>query len=135
MNQAMFDMVFFILGAFVVMWLDIFWWHIDFKKVEKGLEWHEHYHVGLELIIVASVVSALTENLTALYSVLLGAGFLFLAAEWRQAVEIKGKTVIAGHPFAYGSKHFKTSTIFGIALTIVVVISHLYLVDLVEGLI
>lgn len=131
----MFDMFFFILGAFVVMWVDIFWWHIDYKKVEKGLEWHEHYHVGLELIIVANVLIAVTGNFWAIYSVLLGAGFLFLAAEWRQAVEIKGKTVVAGHPFAYGSSHFKTSTIVGMVLTAIAAFSHVYLPRLIEGLI
>lgn len=114
------------------MWVDIFWWHIDYKKAEKGLEWHEHYHVGLELIIVATFLASFHG---AFSSLLLGAGFLFMAAEWRQAVEIKGTQVVAGHPFAYGSKHFKISTIFGMALLILAVISHLYLVELVEGLV
>lgn len=128
----MFEMFWFILGAFAVMWVDIFWWTIDYKKAEKGLEWHEHYHVGLELIIVAVFLASFHG---AISSLLLGAGFLFLAAEWRQAIEIKGNKVLPGHPFAYGSVHFKSSTIFGIGLVILAVISHLYLVGLVEGLV
>lgn len=127
----MFDMFYFILGAFAIMWLDIFWWTIDYKKAEKGLEWHEHYHVGLELFIVGIFLTSIWADLS---SLLFGAGFLFMAAEWRQAIEIKGKTVVPGHPFAYGSVHFKSSTIFGLALTLLAVISHLYLVKIVEGL-
>lgn len=127
-----FDIFAFILGAFVVMWLDIFWWHIDYKKAEKGLEWHEHYHVGLELTILAIFIG-LFDWFAA--SILFGAGFLFLAAEWRQAVEVTGDKVKAGHPFAYGSVHFKASTIFGVGLTGFAVFSYLYLVKIVEGLI
>lgn len=128
----MFDIFGFILGAFVVMWLDIFWWHIDFKKLEKGLEWHEHYHVGLELLILASFIAIFNEFAA---SVLFGASFLFLAAEWRQAIEVHGDKVKAGHPFAYGSKHFTASTIVGITLTGIAVFSYLYLVPMVENLI
>lgn len=56
---------------------------------------------------------------------LLGAGFAFIMAEWRQTVEIREtkdgkeekKSVVPGHPFAHGSPHFAKSTAIGIALT------------------
>ena len=121
----------FILGTLLVMIVDIFWWQIDFKKVERGLEAHEHYHVGLELIIAAMFVSLLHEGGA---SFLYGAGFLFIAAEWRQAVEILGNKVKAGHPFAYGSVHFKSSSIIGAVLVLLSLLSYLYVVPLVEGL-
>ena len=123
----MFEVFAFIIGAFAAMWVDTFWWHIDYKKAEKGFEWHEHYHIGLELSIVAIFANIYDSTLAAF---LFGVGFLFMVAEWRQAIEVVGKKVIPGHPFAYGSVHFKSSTIIGIVLTIMAIISHLYLVKL-----
>lgn len=120
----MFEIFPFILGAIVVMLVDTFWWHIDYKKAEKGMEAHEHYHVGIELIIVAMAVDFFNG---AVSSFLYGAGFLFIAAEWRQAVEIVNKKVIAGHPFAYGSVHFKASSVIGIVLIIIAVSLYAYL--------
>ena len=101
----MFDIFAFILGAFAVMWVDVLWWTIDYKKAEKGLEWHQHYHVGLELMIIAIFVGVYNDIIASLR---FGAGFLFLAAEWRQVIEVTGNKVRAGHPFAYGSVHFKS---------------------------
>jgi len=121
----------FILGALVVMLIDTFWWQIDYKKAEKGMEAHEHYHVGIELIIVALFVDLFHGGVA---SFLYGAGFLFIAAEWRQAVEILKKEVKAGHPFAFGSVHFKESSIIGAILVFLSVISYVYLVKVVEGL-
>ena len=116
------EIVLLILGAFAVFVIDILWWNIDFKKAEKGFEAHEHYHVGLELLIGAMFLSFINEILVYF---LLGAGFAFIMAEWRQTVEIREtkdgkeekKSVIPGHPFAYGSPHFAKSTAIGIALT------------------
>lgn len=127
----MFEIFPFIIGAFFVMLVDTFWWHIDYKKAEKGLEWHEHYHVGLELIIVALFMNLVNE---ASASFLFGAGFLFIAAEWRQAVEVLNNKVKAGHPFAYGSVHFKSSSIVGAILTFFSILCYVYLVPMVEGL-
>jgi len=120
----MFEAFPFILGALVVMLVDTFWWHIDYKKVEKGMEAHEHYHVGIELIIVAIIADFFNGSLA---SFLYGAGFLFIAAEWRQAVEIVKKKVIAGHPFAYGSIHFKQSSIIGVILIAIAIFLYAYL--------
>ena len=89
----------FMLGALFTCLVDTFWWQIDYKKAEKGLEWHEHYHVGIELVIVGMIIMLFNEF--AAYF-LFGAGLLFILAEWRQAVEIKNTKVIPGHPFAFG---------------------------------
>jgi hypothetical protein len=121
----------FILGALVTCVVDTFWWEIDYKKAEKGLEWHEHYHVGLELVIVGMIIALFNEFAAA---ILYGAGLLFILAEWRQVVEIKGNKVIPGHPFAYGSSHFKISSIVGGILVVLSVITYLYLVPMVESI-
>lgn len=117
------ELILLVLGTFLVFIIDILWWNIDFKKAEKGMEAHEHYHVGIELLIVGLVVSFFND-LPSYF--LIGAGFAFIMAEWRQTVEIKKtvngevitQKVVPGHPFAYGSTHFKQSTIIGIGLTI-----------------
>lgn len=128
----MFEIFPFILGTFVVMLVDVFWWQIDYKKAEKGMEAHEHYHVGIELAIVAMIVGVFNDTAA---SFLYGAGFLFLAAEWRQAVEVIGNKVKAGHPFAFGSNHFKSSSIIGAVLTFVAVVCYVYLVPMLEAMI
>lgn len=118
------ELILLVSGAFLVFVIDILWWNIDFKKAEKGMEAHEHYHVGIELLIVGLVVSFFNE-LPSYF--LLGAGFAFIMAEWRQTVEIKKtingevikQKVVPGHPFAYGSTHFKQSTAIGVGLTII----------------
>lgn len=115
------EIVLLILGAFAVFVIDIAWWNIDFKKAEKGFEAHEHYHVGLELLIGGLFLSFVNE--LPVYF-MLGAGFAFIMAEWRQVVEIRKnkdgkeekKKLVQGHPFAYGSPHFKQSTAIGIGL-------------------
>lgn len=59
--------------------------------------------------------------------VIMGAAFGFLLGEWDQLKEIVGKTVKPGYPFAYGSNHFKTSSIIGISLIITVILLYTYL--------
>lgn len=119
------ELVSFILGAFLSYIIDVTWWNLDFKKAEKGLEAHEHYHVGLELLIAALLVYRFINPTTAY--ILIGAGFGFITAEWRQTVEIAGKKVKPGHPFAYGSNHFKQSTVIGIILTAILATTALIL--------
>ena len=117
------ELILLVLGGFLVFVIDILWWNIDFKKAEKGMEAHEHYHLGLELLIAGLIVS-MFNDLPSYF--LVGAGFAFIMAEWRQTVEIKKtvngeivkQKVIPGHPFAYGSNHFKQSTAIGIGLTV-----------------
>ena len=97
------EVIFFVLGAFISFIVDVWWWNIDYKKAEKGLEFHEHYHSGLELLILGLLVSYVPSIMA---FILIGAGFGFIMAEWRQVVEIAEEKVHPGHPFAYKSNHF-----------------------------
>lgn len=93
-----FILIFFIVGVIA----DITWWRINYSKYEKGLEAHEHYHIGLEIAIIASLLNI---------EMLVGLSFAFIIAEWFQ-----------DHPFAINSKHFKKSTAIGILLFVGLVI-------------
>lgn len=109
------EIVLFVLGAFASFVVDTWWWlKPTLQKAEKGLEFHEHYHVGLELIILGLALSYV--DTVATY-IVIGAGFGFIMAEWRQIVEPKNGKVLLGHPFAYGSTHFTSSTVLGVILT------------------
>lgn len=96
------------------MLFDTLWWHINYKKIEKGLEIIEHYHIGLGLFIAAIVVNLYFSPVSWF---MMGMGFLFIIAEWHQAIEVSHKKVIPGKPFAYGSSHFRSSSIIGIILS------------------
>ncbi|QLH05421.1 hypothetical protein C5F49_08865 [Nitrosopumilus oxyclinae] len=123
-----FDLIFFVIGAFGSFLLDTYWWvKPSFSKYEKGvLVNHEHYHFGLELIIVAIALIFVSKEfsipLSIVWSALVGAGFGFIIAEWRQIVETHRGEVTMGHPFAYGSKHFKESTQIGVVIFAILVI-------------
>jgi len=121
----MVELVFFIVGAFASYIIDVWWWSIDYRKAERGLEFHEHYHVGLELLILSLILYHFT--LSALAFIPVGAGFGFITAEWRQVVEVAGRKVQPGHPFAYGSKHFRQSTVFGFLLLVILAVAVLWL--------
>ncbi len=113
-------------GLFIAFVVDILWWVSPvFKKTEKGMEAHEHYHIGIELIILFILVDHFFN--TSLGLILLGAGIGFLMAEWSQSKEIKGKIVVPGHPFAYKSSHFKSSSLIGILLTGAAIALYIYL--------
>lgn len=122
-----FDLVFFVIGAFGAFLLDTYWWiKPSFSKYEKGaLVNHEHYHFGLELIIVGIILILVSKTysieLSIVWAALIGAGFGFIMAEWRQIVEPHKGGVTLGHPFAYGSKHFKESTQIGVAIFAVLI--------------
>ncbi len=121
------EIILFVIGSFIGFIFDTWWWTIDFKKAEKGLEAHEHYHVGMELLIIGIIVSFFSDVASFLLG---GLGFAFIMAEWRQVVEIrktengkeKKKEVVPGHPFAQGSEHFLSSTIIGIILSAIIII-------------
>jgi hypothetical protein len=99
--------------------LDTLWWDgINYKKAEKGLEFLEHYHFGLIMLIGAIVVYA--SNIE-LYLFLTGVGLFFLAAEWAQGIVVLNKKVVPGHRFAYQSKHFVASTAIGTVLVVILV--------------
>ena len=126
-NKMEFDLIFFVIGAFGAFLLDTYWWvKPSFSKYEKGvLVYHEHYHFGLELIIVGIVLILVSKEfsipLSIVWSALVGAGFGFIMAEWRQIVEPHKGTVTLGHPFAYGSEHFKQSTQIGVVIFAILV--------------
>ena len=113
------DLILIFFGLFSAFTIDIIWWtQKSFSKIERGFESHEHYHIALELVIVYLML----DYIFAIQLDILGAMALgFLVAEWTQSKEILGKKVVPGHPFAYGSTHFISSTIIGIILCIVTI--------------
>jgi len=116
-------------GLFIAFIIDILWWtQKSFQKAEKGFEAHEHYHIGIELVILYIVVSHFSDSIFNV--ILIGAAIGFVLAEWSQSKEIKGIKIVPGHPFALGSSHFKSSSIIAIALSIIAVISYLYLLNI-----
>lgn len=116
-------------GLFIAFIIDILWWtQKSLQKAEKGFEIHEHYHFGIELVILYIIISHFIDSVFNV--ILIGAAIGFVLAEWSQSKEIKGVRVVPGHPFAYGSSHFKQSSIIAIGLSIVAVISYLYLLSI-----
>jgi len=114
----------FFFGAYLTMIIDILWGKVNYKKIEKGLEWHEHYHISLELLILGIFINMYNPHIS---SFLFGMSLLFFIAEWRQSVDTMSGKVKIGHPFAIGSTHVKFSSIIGITLTVIAIISYLYL--------
>lgn len=114
----------FCIGGIITMLIDVVWWRIDYKKAEKGMEILEHYHMGIALFIAAVVIHSFYTPMSWLMA---GMGFMFVFAEWHQTIEIAGKKVVPGKPFAYGSKHFKQSSIIGIILAVFLLIISLVL--------
>lgn len=112
-------------GLFAALIIDIIWWvKPSFSKLDK-FKAHEHYHISLELVILFIIIDHLTSSQFSF--VILGAAFGFLLGEWDQLKEIVGKTVKPGHPFAYGSSHFKTSSMIGGSLIITIIVLYTYL--------
>ena len=112
-------------GLFAALVIDIIWWvKPSFSKLDK-FKAHEHYHISLELVILFIIVQYFTNSPFSV--VIIGAAFGFLLGEWDQLKEIVGKTVKPGHPFAYGSSHFKTSSAIGGLLIGTIIILYTYL--------
>jgi Na+/melibiose symporter-like transporter len=109
-------MILFLLGLLLGLVLDRAWWEGKFSKYEKGVEELEHYHWGLLSWILA--------YLTPLWlsQVLWGLGAALVLAEWAQVGEWENGRWRRGHPFAYGSNHFKVSTAIGAGLAIALLI-------------
>ena len=78
----------FVFGLFTSLLIDSAWWKIDFKKAEKGFEAHEHYHIGLELLLLYVFIPN---------EFILGMGLGFIMGEWAQHIEIHNKKVVPGH--------------------------------------
>lgn len=101
-------------GLFAALLLDSLWWRSGIKKYEKGLEAHEHYHFGLELWLAAALAAPFAPP--ALPAALAGAGLGFIVSEWSQRLEVHRGRVVPGHPWAWGSSHFRSSTAIGVLL-------------------
>ena len=102
-------------GFWGAMIIDTMWFRIDYKKAEKGLEAHEHYHVGIELAIVGVILWVINMDVLAVGLFGMGAGFFM--AEWQQ----KNAFALPAHPTAFHPNpppvsHFKQSTILGVIL-------------------
>jgi len=85
-----------IIGFFLGLVLDKFYQYKEINKYEKGFEYIEHYHFGL----IAGIIGIITS-----IDIFTGLGMSLILAEWSQ-----------DHHFAYGSNHFKLSTIMGLIL-------------------
>ena len=109
-------MILFLLGLLLGLVLDRAWWEGGFDKYEHGVEELEHYHWGLMSWIIA--------YLTPLWlsQVLWGLGAALVLAEWAQLGEWENGTWRRGHPFAYGSNHFKASTAIGAILVVLLLV-------------
>ncbi len=118
--DAIYAAVSLVIGGLASFLIDLIWFQRikHAREVEAKnyfLKVHEHYHVGLELIIISVLAAPVIHVFT---FAILGAGFGFLMAEWRQVHEIRHNRVVVGHPFAHGSGHFRASTALGAALVI-----------------
>ena len=100
-----------ILGFQFITIIDRVWFSIDYKKAEKGLEVLEHYHYKFPLWIIAFVIF---EYSPALSFGLIGMGSAFFYHETKQK-----------NYFAHNSPHFKGSTIIGIALGVITIITYI----------
>jgi len=113
------------LGFCVGLIIDIYWWaNPSFKKIEKGLESFEHFHISICLFIVYIILEFFNQGLSYLF---FGLSVAFFIAEWTQSKEIAGTKVIPGHPFAYGSIHFKQSSVIGVGLIALAIFLYTYL--------
>lgn len=123
----MIDLIFIFLGLFAALIVDIIWWVKPSLSKSDKFQSHEHYHVSLEFVILFILVDYFTNSPFSL--TILGSSFGFLLGEWDQLKEIKNKKVIPGHPFAFGSTHFKSSCVIGAILTgvIIIMLSLIYL--------
>jgi hypothetical protein len=91
-------LAFFVVGLVLGLIIDKIWYNINYSKYEKGVEFLEHYHIGIILITLSVLFN---------FYWVLGLGLAFILAEWTQK-----------HYFALNSIHFKLSSFIGIGLTV-----------------
>jgi Na+/melibiose symporter-like transporter len=108
--------IFFLLGLLAGLVLDRAWWESKANKYDKNVEELEHYHWGLLAWIIAYLTPLWLSD------VLWGLGAALVMAEWAQIGEWENGAWRRGHPFAYGSNHFKVSTAIGAALVAILII-------------
>jgi len=95
------------LGFIISLILDRIWFSVDYKKIEKGFEILEHYHFGITLMGVGFIIPI---HIISYFIIGLGAGFIYMETKHT-------------HCFAYQSGHFTKSSIIGIILCIVFILS------------
>jgi len=103
-----------ILGFLGVTILDRIWFKIDYKKIEKGLAALEHYHWGIGLFALSFFF---LEHIPHLAHGMLGMGAAFVYHESKQK-----------NFFARTSSHFKSSSVIGIILAGITIVTYFYLV-------
>ena len=101
-----------IFGVISITILDRYWFKINYKKAEKGLEILEHYHHGIIMIIISMWVYPFIPILTIFLAV---GGATFIYREARQE-----------NDFAHNSTHFKGSLIIGLILIVIAILSYFY---------
>ena len=111
------------LGGFGAMILDSYW-EKKGKKESIKLKAFEHYHNSIILITIGMFAYSTHPTITA---GLVSTAIIFLVGEWRQIHYLKDGIPKEGHPFAYGSTHFKQSSVIGMILTAMSIISYFYL--------
>ena len=94
----------FVVGFIIGIIIDAVWWNINYSKYEKGLEIHEHYHIGIEIGIIGVLLTSVVPILS---TISMGIMIAFILKESSQ-----------DHPFALKSGHFKKSSYIGIGLFI-----------------
>ncbi len=102
------------LGIIGVIILDKRWFtDVSFSKYEKNLEFFEHFHHGLILMIIGVILYSYDQLLISMG--LLFAGFTFIVLEARQK-----------NDFAIHSNHFIKSAAIGIVLLIILIGIYFY---------
>ncbi|MEM1944120.1 MAG: hypothetical protein QXE50_06025 [Nitrososphaerota archaeon] len=104
-----------LIGLLAGLVADRAWWESKADKYERGLEFFEHYHWGL----VAWIAAYFTPLFFSFF--LWGFGAALVIAEWSQIGDWSDGVWRRGHPFAYGSTHFASSTVIGVLLAAVLV--------------
>ncbi len=96
------------IGLLAGLILDFLWWRLGGNKYEKRLEVFEHYHWGMLSLIILKMLL----RVHSAFLFFAGTGICLIVAEFTQ-----------DHPFALRSNHESSSTIIGIALVVVMVLT------------
>ncbi len=99
----------FLVGLLVGFLLDFSWRKLELSKYEGRLEALEHYHWGFLLLMLGRVFRFSEFSLLSI-----GVGFTFVLSEMMQ-----------NHRFAFRSDHERTSTVIGVILLALTVLTWL----------
>lgn len=104
--ELMLLFVWFIVGILVGIAFDILWWKTGMNKYERSVEFFEHYHWGMVLLILMKILLAVSD----VFSSFAGTSIVLILVEATQE-----------HPFALKSNHQLSSTAIGAFLFVLVV--------------